>query len=38
MWIAAAALRHGLAVFTYDPHFDRVEGLVAGQSLEDFLT
>ena len=27
MWIAAAAMQHGAAVFTLDPHFGDVEGL-----------
>lgn len=38
MWIAATALRHDLAVFTYDRHFRYVEGLLTGSALEHFLT
>jgi tRNA(fMet)-specific endonuclease VapC len=37
MWIAASALRHGLALFTYDSHFEYVAGLSTGSILEDFL-
>jgi tRNA(fMet)-specific endonuclease VapC len=38
IWIAATALQHGLAVFTYDIHFQAVDGLVSGVRLSDFLT
>lgn len=37
MWIAAGALQYGLAVFTYDAHFQVVDGLVAGNHLSDFV-
>ena len=37
MWIAATALQHGLAVFTYDPHFQSVEGITVGSRIADFL-
>ena len=37
MWIAATALQHGLAVFTYDPHFKYVEGISVGSRMADFL-
>jgi predicted nucleic acid-binding protein len=37
MWIAATALQHGLAVFTYDPHFKYVEGIAVGSQIADFL-
>lgn len=37
MWIAATALQHGLAVFTYDPHFRYVEGIAVGSRIADFL-
>lgn len=37
MWIAATALQYGLAVFTYDDHFQAVDGLVNGVRLSDFL-
>ena len=36
MWIAATALQHGLAVFSYDRHFQAVDGLIVGTHLEDF--
>jgi tRNA(fMet)-specific endonuclease VapC len=28
LWIAASAMRHGLALFTYDEHFDNISGLI----------
>jgi len=37
MWIAATALQHGLAVFSYDRHFQEVPGLHVGIRLDDFL-
>src|SRR3982751_295817 len=37
MWIAASALRHDLALFTYDGHFQYISGLLIGKTLEDFL-
>ena len=37
LWIAATALQHGLAVFTYDRHFLEVEGLITGSRSTDFL-
>lgn len=37
MWIAASALRHDLALFTYDGHFRYIDDLVVGSKLEDFL-
>ena len=36
MWIAATALQHGLAIFSYDRHFQAVDGLIVGTRLEDF--
>ena len=36
MWIAAAALQHRLAVFSYDKHFGAVDGLIIGDHLSDF--
>jgi tRNA(fMet)-specific endonuclease VapC len=36
LWIAATALQHGLAVFTYDGHFQYVDGLNIGNRLSDF--
>jgi len=37
LWLAATALQHGLALFSYDEHFRHVEGLVVGRELVDFL-
>lgn len=37
IWIAATALQHDLAVFTYDAHFHEVDGLVVGTQLTDFI-
>ena len=36
MWIAATALQHSLALFTFDQHFHNVAGLTVGQTLADF--
>jgi predicted nucleic acid-binding protein len=36
LWIAAAALQHQLALFSYDQHFSYVDGLTVGTSLQDF--
>lgn len=36
MWIAASALQHNLALFTFDQHFHNIGGLVVGQTLTDF--
>lgn len=30
MWIAATALQHGCALFSYDGHFQYIDGLVVG--------
>ena len=30
MWIAASALQHGYALFSYDRHFQAVNGLIVG--------
>lgn len=37
MWIAATALQHGLAVFSYDDHFQAVDGIIVGNRLLDFV-
>jgi len=37
LWIAATALQHGLAVFTYDQHFQDIDGLRTGTVPADFL-
>jgi len=28
LWVAASAMRHGLALLTYDDHFDNIDGLI----------
>ena len=28
MWVAASVLRHGLALFTHDEHFNNIDGLL----------
>jgi predicted nucleic acid-binding protein len=37
MWVAASALQHGFAVFTFDKHFEVVQDLDLGTRLSDFL-
>ena len=37
MWIAASALEHGLAIFSYDRHFESVDEVVSGRHLADFI-
>jgi tRNA(fMet)-specific endonuclease VapC len=37
MWIAASCLEHGAALLTLDAHFQNIDGLRVGQSLEDFI-
>ena len=37
LWVAATALEHGFALFTYDDHFQAVEGILTGSRLESFL-
>ena len=37
MWIAATALQHNLTVFTYDGHFQAIDGLITGNRLSDFV-
>lgn len=37
LWVAATALEHGFAVFTYDEHFAAIEGLLSGSRPEVFL-
>lgn len=36
MWIAATALQHNLAIFSYDKHFKYIDGISAGRRLSDF--
>ena len=37
LWIAASALQHGYAVFSFDTHFGEMESLIVGSQLDDFL-
>ena len=37
LWIAASALQNGLPVFSYDRHFDNVDGLAIVTRPEDLL-
>lgn len=37
MWLAATALQHNLALFTYDKHFQTIPELLIGNHLEDFI-
>ena len=37
LWIAAIALQHGLAVFTYDKHFFGIDGILVGNTSDAFL-
>jgi predicted nucleic acid-binding protein len=37
LWIAASAMQHGYAVFSFDKHFAEMENLIMGSSLDDFL-
>jgi predicted nucleic acid-binding protein len=36
MWIAASAMQHNLAPFTFDQHFHKIGGLVVGHGFTDF--
>ncbi|PDW00194.1 type II toxin-antitoxin system VapC family toxin [Candidatus Viridilinea mediisalina] len=37
MWIAASALQAGCALFSFDGHFQHIDGLVVGASATDLL-
>ena len=37
LWIAAAALQHGYALFSLDGHFREMDNLIVGSQLEEFL-
>src|SRR5262245_47255434 len=37
MWIAASALQHGYALFSYDRHFQHVDGLLVGATPVDLM-
>jgi tRNA(fMet)-specific endonuclease VapC len=36
MWIAATALQYNLALFSYDQHFQALDGLITGNCIADF--
>jgi tRNA(fMet)-specific endonuclease VapC len=36
MWIAATALQHDFSLYTYDRHFQGIDGLRFGNTLSDF--
>jgi predicted nucleic acid-binding protein len=36
MWIAATALQYDLALFSYDKHFQAIDGLRTGNCIADF--
>jgi tRNA(fMet)-specific endonuclease VapC len=37
LWIAASAMQHGYAVFSFDKHFAEMENVIVGNLLDDFL-
>ena len=37
LWIAASSLEHGAALLSLDAHFQAIEGLRVGRTLEDFI-
>jgi tRNA(fMet)-specific endonuclease VapC len=37
LWIAASALQHGYALFSYDAHFEQIEGLISAQQRRIFF-
>jgi len=37
LWIAATALRHGYAVFTYDRHFSAIKNLISCRTIDEFM-
>lgn len=37
LWVAATALQHGVAIFSYDQHFQAIDGVIVGSRLSDFL-
>ena len=37
MWIAASALQHGYPLFSYDEHFQAVDGLIVGATPTDLM-
>jgi len=37
MWVAALAMQHGAVIYSYDSHFQSVDGLLLGCCLADFV-
>ena len=37
MWVAATAIENDLAIFSYDIHFQSIDGIITGNRLKDFL-
>ena len=37
MWIAASALQHNIALFSYDQHFKNVDGVTVGTTPSDLM-
>lgn len=37
MWIAATAIQHDHALYSYDRHFQAIDGLVVGTKLDQFI-
>jgi tRNA(fMet)-specific endonuclease VapC len=37
LWIAASCLEQGVALLTFDGHFQNIDGLRCGQRLSDFI-
>jgi predicted nucleic acid-binding protein len=37
MWVAASALQHGYALFSYDEHFGHIDGIVVGTTPAAFV-
>ncbi len=37
LWIAATALQHGCAIFTYDQHFSTIDNLITCQNPNDIV-
>ena len=37
LWIAATAVQHNLSIFTYDEHFETIDGVRTGKCLADFV-
>lgn len=35
MWVAASAIEHAMALFTYDRHFDAIPRLKAGSTIDE---